>query len=234
MWKIILFSTIALAYLSYCILPSRIKKIKFRLSRHEDIRTIFLTFDDGPDPSYTPRLLKVLKKYDVKATFFCVASFAQQNEDIINTMKKDGHLIALHSYEHDNAYLMTPRMTDEDFTKSLTVMKDMNIPIKCYRPPWGNVNLQVSKNIKKYDLKMVLWHIMAEDWQKETTPKKIEAKLLKRIRGGDIICLHDGRGAPGAPLKTIAALDSCIPKLLKKGFKFETVDKYHEKEQHHK
>lgn len=229
MLKLIIFFSIVIAYLSYSIIPSRIRKIKFAQTRHVDDKTIFLTFDDGPDPSYTPSLLKILKKYDIKATFFCVASFAAANEDIIDMMKRDGHLIALHSFKHDNAYLMTPRMTDEDFKLSISAMKGIGIPIKYYRPPWGNINRRTLENIEKYDLHIILWHVMAEDWEKDADPQKIEAKLLKRIHGGDIICLHDGRGATGAPLRTIAALDTCLPKLLKKGFKFETVDKYHEK-----
>ncbi len=220
---------IILIYLIYALIPSLWFKVMYKIKRKENDKIIYLTFDDGPSSKYTNKLLDVLKKYNIKASFFCVASFALENKDIIKRIEKDGHIIGLHSLKHENAYLMDIFKTNKDFKNSLKIMKDLGLNIKYFRPPWGDLNLASLFNIRKYHFKLILWHVMAEDWKKDTTAFDIEVKLLQRIKGGDIVCLHDGRGKNNAPLITIEALDKAIPILLGKGFVFQTVDKYNEK-----
>lgn len=214
-------------FLLYAVIPSRYFKFIYKKTRKKEGKTIYLTFDDGPS-IYTEQLLDILKKYKIKASFFCVANFAKEHPSTIKRMTKEGHLIGLHSLNHENAYLMTPMKTQEDFLKSLEIMRNLNQCITYYRPPWGDINLSSLYYLKKNNLKMVLWHVMAEDWEPSSSSFEIEIKLLKRIEGNDIICLHDGRGENNAPLRTIEALDKVIPILLRKGYKFETVDKYYE------
>ena len=212
----------------YFLIPTYISKLIYKLKKYKDRKTIFLTFDDGPS-IYTNNLLDILKKYNVKATFFCVGEFIENNKEIVKREVKEKHLVGLHSLKHTNANLLGPKNTFNDFNKSIDIMNKLNIKVKYFRPPWGHLNLLTLINIKKNNLKLVLWNVMAEDWKIDTTSKIIEAKLLKRIKGGDIICLHDGRGSNNAPLKTIKALDSVIPKLLEKGYVFKTINKYYEK-----
>lgn len=226
---LIVFIILVIVYLLYVAVPSLYFKFMYKLKRKENGKTIYLTFDDGPSSEYTEMLLDVLKKYNVKASFFCVAEFANENEKIIKRMRKEGHLIGLHSLKHENAYLMDVFKTNKDFRESMQIMNKLGQDITYYRPPWGDLNLASLFNIKRYNLKLVLWNVMAEDWEGDTTTFDIEVKLLRRIQGGDIICLHDGRGENEAPSRTIEALDKVIPILLGKGFKFETVDKYYEK-----
>ncbi len=226
---IVFIIVLVIIYLLYVVVPSLYFKIMYKLRRKENGKIIYLTFDDGPSSEYTGKLLDVLKKYKIHASFFCVAEFAKENENIIKRMDKEGHLIGLHSLKHDNAYLMDVFKTNKDFRKSIEIMNKLGKDITYYRPPWGDLNLASLFNVKKYNLKLVLWNVMAEDWEGDTTAFDIEVKLLRRIQGGDIICLHDGRGENEAPSRTIEALDKVIPILLGKGFKFETVDKYYEK-----
>lgn len=226
---LIVFIILVIVYLLYVAVPSLYFKFMYKLKRKENGKTIYLTFDDGPSSEYTEMLLDVLKKYNVKASFFCVAEFANENEKIIKRMRKEGHLIGLHSLKHENAYFMDVFKTNKDFRESMQIMNKLGQDITYYRPPWGDLNLASLFNIKRYNLKLVLWNVMAEDWEGDSTPFDIEVKLLRRIQGGDIICLHDGRGENEAPSRTIEALDKVIPILLGKGFKFETVDKYYEK-----
>lgn len=224
---LIIILTIATFFFLYAILPSRYFKFLYSKKRKNTGKTIYLTFDDGPS-EHTSKLLDILKKYNVKATFFCVANFAKNNPNIIKRMNKEGHAIGLHSLNHENAYLMSPFKTKQDFSESIKIMKSLNQNITYYRPPWGDINLFSLYYLKKHHLKLVLWHVMAEDWKEKTSAFEIEIKLLKRIQGNDIICLHDGRGKDNAPLRTIEALDKVIPILQRKGYKFETVDKYYE------
>ena len=220
-----IFLLIILLYLCYGIFPTIFFKFKYRVLRKNKGKTIYLTFDDGPS-KYTAKLLKVLEKYNIKASFFCVANFANTHKDIMIKMNTNGHYIALHSLNHKNALIMSPLKTNKDFKESMKIMHDLNIPINYYRPPWGHLNIFSLFNIKKYHLKLMLWNVMAEDWEPNTNEWIITQKLLKRIQGNDIICLHDGRGKNNAPLKTIKALDKVIPILLSEGYIFKTVDEY--------
>ncbi len=225
MWYVIVIFILVFIYIIYALLPTSYFKNKYRKNRIKSGKTLYLTFDDGPS-KFTNELLDILKKYDVRASFFCVANSAFTFSSTIKRIHAEGHLIGLHSLNHSNAYLMSPVKTNRDFEKSLLIMNDLGHDIKYYRPPWGDLNLVSLYNLKKHNLKLVLWNVMAEDWLAKTSTFEIEIKLLKRIQGNDIICLHDGRGKDDAPLRTIKALDKVIPILLRKGYKFETVDKY--------
>lgn len=221
---IIFLLALIIIYIIYAIIPTYYYKIK-NIKKIKQEKIIYLTFDDGPS-KFTPLLLDTLKKYNIKVSFFCVTKSALKNKDIIERINKENHLIGMHSEKHQSAYLMGPLKTNKDFKNSLENMSFLKKKMIYYRPPWGVVNIFSLINIKKYDLKLILWDVMASDWKKSITPEKITDKLLKRITDGAIICLHDGRGKNNAPLKTIVALDRIIPILLKEGYKFETVDKY--------
>lgn len=214
-----------LIFMMYSFIPSNLAKKKFFSKQKIKEKIIYLTFDDGPS-QYTEKLLYLLNKYNIKATFFCVANFAKERINIINKMKKEGHIIALHSLKHKNAMLQGVYETNKDLEKSLKIMETLGVQIKYYRPPWGDSNFYLLKKLKRKNIKFILWNVMAEDWEKNTTKDIIVNKLLKRVEEGDIICLHDGRGKNEAPLKTIEALEKVIPIFLKKGYKFKTIDEY--------
>lgn len=212
-------------FLIYSYLPSYLNKKKFFKKDHSSEKVIYLTFDDGPS-KYTNELLDLLDYYNIKATFFCVANFAKENEDIISRMKKSNHLIALHSLKHKNAMFQGILETKFDIEKSLEIMNNLGVEIKYYRPPWGDSNLYLLKKLRNKGIYPILWNVMADDWKAKTTEHIIADKLLKRVKQGDIICLHDGRGANKAPLRTINALKIVIPAFLEKGFKFKKIDEY--------
>lgn len=229
MWIIIITILIVLL-VGYSIIPTiyykkKLKKIsKTALANNE----IVLSFDDGPDEKYTPELLDLLKKYEVKASFFVVAKAASANKEIIERMIEEGHTINLHSLEHKNALFKGRKYTDKDFKESIEIMKKHGWDITYYRPPWGHINLFTLLNVKRYNLKLVMWTVMAEDWSKFTTEDEIARKLMRRVSAGDIICLHDGRGSDGAPERTIKALDKVLPQLINKGYKFIDIKEYYE------
>ena len=191
-------------------------------------KIVYLTFDDGPDEKYTAKLLDLLKKHNIKATFFVVASFARNNPQIIDRMKKENHCIGLHSFEHKNALFQSRGYTKYDFEESIKIMNDLGVNFKFYRPPWGHCNIFTSREIKKHNLKKVLWDVMAQDWQGNTTVEAITDKLLLRSKENSIICLHDGRGENEAPSRTIKALQKAIPIWKINGYKFATMEDYYE------
>ena len=199
------------------------KNIKHTLNSNE--KSIALTFDDGPDERYTNEVLDVLKKYNVKATFFVVAIKVENNKGIIHRMKEDGHTIALHSLNHKSAWLMGPIETLREIQEAKRILEVEGIEVKYFRPPWGTFNLFTLLGATKNKLKTVFWSVEAYDWKKNNSSEKISEILLDRIKAQSIIVLHDSGGAELAPLNTIGALKRVIPILLEKGFEFVSVDK---------
>jgi peptidoglycan/xylan/chitin deacetylase (PgdA/CDA1 family) len=203
---------------------NRSKDVVKTIPFNKEKKCIALTFDDGPDPLYTNRLLDILKRNNVKATFFLVAHKAEQNIDIVNKMKHEGHGIGMHTLYHKSAWLSFPWETINEFRKGLGIFKRLGINITYYRPPWGTFNALTLKSALKNKLKIILWTVEAYDWRKNNSASNIEKILLDRTKDKDIIVLHDSGGAKGAPNNTLDALESTIPKLLKSGYNFITID----------
>lgn len=215
----------------YSIIPTAVLRAKniilnglFRLNRKNGDKTIFLTFDDGPDKNFTPELLDLLMKNEIKATFFIVSDFAEKNPKIIERMKAEGHYIALHSYKHKSPLFESPGETKEAFGNSVKVMEDLGCSPQIMRPAWGSFNLVLLKLIRERNIRIVLWTVMAEDWRGNITSEEIARRLRRRTRPGSIICLHDGRGENSAPARTIAALKQVIPEWKRLGYSFKTIE----------
>lgn len=220
---------IVIVFVIHSIIPTYYNKIFnkkiIRKSKYND-RAV-LTFDDGPDERYIYKLCDVLAENDVKAIFFMVAESAKKNKSVIRYLLENGHKIGVHSWQHKNAMLYSYLYTKRDFENSLMIMRSLGVKELFYRPPWGHTNIFSNYFIKKYELKTVLWDVMAEDWKASSTPKEISDKLVKRTKKNSIICLHDAGensgGAVDAPLNTIEGLRIALPILKKKGIKF-TID----------
>ena len=183
---------------------------------------IMLTFDDGPDPAYTGRLLDLLDSYGIKAAFFTVGSFASANPELIRRMKDGGHTVGLHSYSHRSAYLMSAAQTRGDLSMSAAAVMRLGINPRFYRPPWGHTTPALQQAASNLGIMPVFWSVMAQDWQADLDSDEIASRLLCRTVPGSIICLHDGRGKNCAPGRTIAALEKVLPIWLKEGYRFVT------------
>ena len=183
-------------------------------------RVVALSFDDGPSPAYTPGILDTLKMYDVPAAFFCIGTHIRGNEHILQRIKDEGHIMGNHSYTHGfwfdmlgaGKMLADMRQMDEVTIKT-TGLKPM-----LFRPPYGVMNPNLKRAIKKGGYTPVGWSIRSLD-----TKEKDKQKLLSRITGkmkpGDIILLHD----------TMQVTDAILPELIaqirNKGFRIERLDK---------
>ncbi len=144
----IVIGILGILILSYSIIPTFYYKFKGTpiVNNIDEKKFLSLTFDDGPDKKYTGELLDLLKKYNIKATFFVVAKFAEENYELIKRMEEEGHTIGLHSLEHKNALLNGPLYTNKEFEESLKIMDKINVNIKSFRPPWGHLNLLTIRN----------------------------------------------------------------------------------------
>ena len=213
----------ALTAAAYSFLPSQIGKWKYLTDDGERQKNIYLTFDDGPGP-YTGQLLDLLKDYDIKAAFFVVAQSAAEHPDLIARMQEEGHIVGVHSLNHRSAMVQTPEQTRRDLAESVEILSGLDVNVRFYRPPWGHVNWETLRQVKKMGLTKVLWHVMAQDWLEDITSEEIQYRLLKRTGRGDIICLHDGRGKEGAPGRMLEALAATIPVWLEEGWQLRRLD----------
>lgn len=226
----IVIGILGILILSYSIIPTFYYKFKGTpiVNNIDEKKFLSLTFDDGPDKKYTGELLDLLKKYNIKATFFVVAKFAEENYELIKRMKEEGHTIGLHSLEHKNALLNGPLYTNKEFEEGLKIMDKINVNIKSFRPPWGHLNLLTIRNLKKFNLNLVLWDVIIGDWKADITSDEISRRLLSQSKNKSIICLHDGRGKNEAPKRTIEALEKTIPVWIEEGYKFLKVGELYE------
>ncbi|MFY9279336.1 MAG: polysaccharide deacetylase family protein [Caldicoprobacterales bacterium] len=226
-WSILL--AILIIFLLYCLLPSywaRNRSKKVLRKGQTQKKQIALTFDDGPNPNYTPRLLDILKEHQVTATFFTMGKQAKLYPDIIKRMDAEGHALGIHSYSHRHAWLMSPTRTIRDMIQTYNILEHiLGNPPKWYRPPWGTFNLISIFAAERLDLKTAYWSIEAQDWDKNTTVEHIYNTVIKKVHPGAIIVLHDNQGAPGAPERTLKALPTIIKSLKGQGYEFVSLDR---------
>ncbi|RIV24674.1 polysaccharide deacetylase family protein [Alicyclobacillaceae bacterium I2511] len=177
------------------------------------LNAVALTFDDGPDPHYTPQLLDALKFAGIPATFFVIAEKALNHPEIVERMLAEGHDVAIHGYRHWFVPVLPPRASIRQVKAASQALTHRfgTHPI-LYRPTWGAHNLAVEWSGVLQDTQLVTWSVMVGDWR--VTPA---AELLTRIRRkwhpGAILVLHDSdetwgaqRGAPNEVIQLIPML----------------------------
>ena len=191
--------------------------------------TVYLTFDDGPNPATTPDLLDVLARERVHATFFLIdRHITERTAPLVRRMFDDGHAVALHS--HTRAYML---MSADTFARTLRGAADHieqvsgHRPCAAFRPHAGWRTWQMYSGLKQIDYRLVGWSWMLWDWNwfRARTADSVVARIAPRVSNGDIVVLHDGDEA--APFKdqrhTVDAVVRLIPDLRAKGLQFGTI-----------
>ena len=175
-------------------------------------KEIWLTFDDGPDPEVTPWILAVLKKENVKTTFFLVGEQIEQYPELVRSIINERHLIANHSYSHKNGWLCSKENYISDVEKCQELMPKNSL----FRPPYGKITkAQIAALKTKY--KIILWDVLGWDFLQNTTPEKIKKNILHNTKAGSIIVLHNNQKS----FKNIQSiLAETIQMLKEKGFSF--------------
>lgn len=188
---------------------------------------IALTFDDGPSPDYTPRVLDVLKKYEVKATFFLVGRHVEKYPEVAKRILQEGHEIGNHTYSHRDLVPSSKRKLIYEVERCRKTFKDvLGIETYLFRPPRGIYSEAVRQFIVDRGFKMILWSISGIDWA--GTPAGVIAKrIIRSAHPGAIILLHDSgallKSEGHSRMNTVKALELIIPALKEKGFEFVTV-----------
>jgi peptidoglycan/xylan/chitin deacetylase (PgdA/CDA1 family) len=191
----------------------------FRKNENASMK-IALTFDDGPHPVQTPKILDLLDKYGIKATFFTVGINATYYSDTLDMVSRRGHEIGNHTFTHPQVSSLDPEnLKDEVERCESTIYGLTDRKTKLFRPPEGMIDSDVKKVLGKLDYKVILWDIDTKDWA-HTPPEKIAENVISNISSGDIILMHDyiSYNSP-----TLEALELFIPALLEKGYSFVVV-----------
>ena len=182
---------------------------------------VALTFDDGPNPVFTPQVLHVLEQYGVKATFFCIGERVQTYPGLVQQIQQAGDTIGVHGWDHSDLTKLSPDEIDQQLrSTSMAIQQATGTSPSFFRPPYGSTNNEVVDSASALGLTQVLWTTNTNDWQRPGVEAIVNAALTN-VQGGSIILMHDGGGNRS---ETVEALPQIITGLQQRGFTFVTVD----------
>jgi peptidoglycan/xylan/chitin deacetylase (PgdA/CDA1 family) len=189
------------------------------------IKKIALTYDDGPNDLHTLRLLEVLAKHGAKATFFLIGSHVQQRPDLVREIASVGHTIGNHTFSHPLLIFKSDSEIRRELSDCRAAIQDaIGQHSNLFRPPFGGRRPATLRIARELGLEPVMWNITGYDWNAPPA-EVIERQISKRIRGGDVILLHDGGhikiGADRS--QTVLASDHLIARYKNEGYEFVTV-----------
>jgi peptidoglycan/xylan/chitin deacetylase (PgdA/CDA1 family) len=147
--------------------------------------TVYLTFDDGPTPDITPRVLDMLSVYGFKATFFLIGKNAVQHSELTGRILNEGHAIGHHSYSHVNGWKTADQHYLSDVRKAAKV-----IPSPLFRPPYGRITRSQITALEQ-DYKIIMWNVLSGDYDRSLIPETCAANVLNNLKPGCIVVFHD-------------------------------------------
>ena len=178
-----------------------------------DKRAIYLTFDDGPHPEVTPYVLDILKRNNIKATFFCVGNNVEKYPEVYRQILADGHQVGNHTMSHENGLKTQKNEYFESVNKASALIES-----ELFRPPYGKITpFQFKYIFSVLKKKVIFWTWLAYDFDAKLTGKEI-IKKAERIKGGDILVFHDSSKAQKNLQET---LETIILMLQKRNFHFK-------------
>jgi peptidoglycan-N-acetylglucosamine deacetylase len=188
-----------------------------------DKKIVALTYDDGPNVEFTPKLLKVLAKYHAKATFFMIGNLMEKHPDIVKEVVAQGHLIGNHTYSHPHDIeLCTDAQIAYELDRCGQIIEDMTgKQPHLFRPPLGLADGRIITLAEDRGYTTVLWSVCA-DHHDAPTPESMANRVIRRVRPGSIILAHDGRFE--TRWRDVVATEIIIKALKKRGYRFVTVE----------
>ncbi|MFK0168442.1 polysaccharide deacetylase family protein [Streptomyces sp. NPDC090306] len=188
---------------------------------------LVLTFDDGPDPTWTPKVLDVLKKYHVHAVFFVTGTMASRYPDLVKRMVDEGHEVGLHTFNHPDLSYQSKSRIDWELTQNqLAITGAAGVRTSLFRPPYSSfadamddASWPVTEYIGTRGYLTVVTSVDSEDWKKPGVEEIIKGATPKHGKGA-VVLMHDSGGDRH---QTVEALDKYIPELRAKGYKFENI-----------
>jgi len=155
-------------------------------------KTVYLTFDDGPIPEVTPWVLDVLKKHDIKATFFCIGDNIDKNPETFKQILDAGHAVGNHTYNHLNGW----SVDDSTYLKNAelcqkAIKKYKSDGTRLFRPPYGKISRRQASALRHKGFKLIMWDVLSADFDQTITPERCLKNVTKNATTGSIIIFHD-------------------------------------------
>jgi len=168
---------------------------------------VYLTFDDGPNPQYTPQILDVLRLHGARATFFVLGSLAKGHPELIDRIITEGHTVANHTWNHENLARLDRDAFDETVSRTQHLLGANATP--CLRPPYGDANARTAEWAASHGLALIYWTLDSKDWTRPGV-NAIANRIVAGARNGTIVLMHDGGGDR---TQTVQALDLALSRL---------------------
>lgn len=187
-----------------------------------DLKLIALTFDDGPNPVYTPQILDILKQYDAKATFFVLGKRVELYPKIVIREINEGHEIANHTFDHHYLKDISEKELQAEIQNTQEIIYDVTEQVpRVFRPPGGLYNQAMIELARDANLTVVMWswYQDTQDWRKPGVDRIVQT-VMDNMHNGDIILFHDMEGDCS---QTVKALSILLPRLKQQGYQFVTV-----------
>lgn len=196
-------------------IPKLIQKSTRRLNwRYEDTKDVFLTFDDGPTPDITEKVLNILKSFGAKGTFFCIGRNVERHPEIYAQLINEGMGVGNHTYSHLNGWKTRKQAYLDDINLATDLIKS-----KLFRPPYGKIRNVQARQVAE-EFKIMMWDVLSKDYAYKTTPKQCFENVKQYAKAGSIIVFHDS-------VKAFPKLEYALPKsiefLLEKGYNLNAI-----------
>lgn len=177
-------------------------------------KKLYLTFDDGPTPVVTPKVLELLKKYNARGTFFCLGRNTERHPEILTEILKDGHSVGNHTYSHIKGW----RADDQEYFNDIKLASSL-INSRLFRPPYGQITRSQLRHLRTH-YKIVMWSMMTHDYDPLVSKERCLKATLKHCKDGSIIVFHD---SVKASEKLFYTLPLILEEFSRKGYLFEAI-----------
>jgi peptidoglycan/xylan/chitin deacetylase (PgdA/CDA1 family) len=194
------------------------------------VRKLALTYDDGPNPKYTPRLMKILADHDAHATFFSIGQWAAREPELLRELKAAGHAVGNHTYTHPTMPLLSSAQVKDELARCKDAVEAAGVEFstvdgeELMRPPYGRRRPGTLRAMREEGYVPVTWSVTCYDWRKSATRHKVAHRASRAIEG-DVILLHDGGNLEPAADRShsVAATEDTLKKFKAEGYEFVTV-----------
>jgi len=185
-------------------------------------KAVYLTFDDGPIPEVTPKVLEILARYDVKATFFMVGENIDKHPDVYQQVVSAGHTVGNHTYNHlkgwrtsFDAYMANVAKWEEVFSRQPSA-----VSCHLFRPPYGKATFRQRRALHRKGYRLIYWDILTRDYEATRSPEQMLAQIQRNVRPGSIINFHDSLKSNE---RMLAVLPQAIEWLLQQGYELNAL-----------
>ncbi len=178
---------------------------------------VYLTFDDGPDTKWTPRILDLLTAAQIPAVFFVVGTLAREHSTIVRRVAAQGHQIGNHTWSHRHPWTISSRMARREVLDGAAAISDLTGKApRFFRPPHGRLRRCMREQAESSGQSVILWNRSAIDWGLLGNSRAIAARL-RRTQPGDIVLMHDGGRGINRPDQLVMALPEYLEELARRG-----------------